>query len=73
MTPVPRTAYRFGVPKAGFYEELLNSDAKEYGGSGVGNFGGVPAQPAPWQNRPFSVEMNLPPLAVNIYRWKELK
>jgi 1,4-alpha-glucan branching enzyme len=45
LTPVPRTSYRFGVPRAGYWRELLNSDAKIYGGSGYGNFGGVDALP----------------------------
>ncbi|MBI4358609.1 MAG: 1,4-alpha-glucan branching protein GlgB [Candidatus Omnitrophica bacterium] len=71
MTPVPRTGYRFGVPKAGLYEELLNSDAREYGGSGIGNSGGVRSEPTPWQHRPFSISVNLPPLAINLYRLKE--
>lgn len=71
MTPVPRTNYRLGVPKAGFYQEILNSDAREYGGGGMGNRGGVSAQNISWQHRPFSVCVDFPPLAVNIYRWKE--
>ncbi|OGW86487.1 MAG: 1,4-alpha-glucan branching enzyme [Omnitrophica bacterium RIFCSPLOWO2_01_FULL_45_10b] len=71
MTPVPRMNYQIGVPKAGFYEEVLNSDAKEYGGSGMGNCGGVPSQNTPWQGRPCSISLNFPPLAVNIFRWKQ--
>lgn len=70
MTPVPRTGYQFGVPRAGFYEEILNSDAAIYGGSGVGNLGGVSAQNIPWQGRPHSIVVNLPPLGINIYRHK---
>lgn len=70
MTPVPRTSYRIGVPKAGFYEEILNSNAHEYGGTGMGNSGGIYAQDTPWQSRPHSVSIHFPPLAVNIYRWK---
>ncbi len=71
LTPVPRTQYRVGVPKTGFYEEILNSDAQVYGGSGMGNLGGIPVQPIEWHGRPYSVVVNLPPLGINIYRWKE--
>jgi 1,4-alpha-glucan branching enzyme len=70
MTPVPRLGWRFGAPRAGFYEEILNSDAREYGGGGIGNSGGVHSEPTPWQRRPQSVCVNLPPLAVNVYRWR---
>nr|WP_218281177.1 alpha amylase C-terminal domain-containing protein [Verrucomicrobium spinosum] len=62
-TPVPRPGYRMGVEEAGFYKELLNSDAVSYGGSGVGNAGGMQAQPTPWQGQPWSVEVTVPPLA----------
>jgi len=63
FTPVPRPAYRLGVPVQGRWQELANSDAAEYGGSGVGNLGGVTAQPVPAHGRPWSVELTLPPLA----------
>ncbi len=62
MTPVPRSNYKLGVPAPGFYRELLNSDAKEYGGSGVGNLGGVTSRPEPMHGRPYSVVLTLPPL-----------
>ncbi len=68
LTPVPRLNYRIGVPFGGFYEEILNSDAKEYGGSGIGNLGGVQAESFSWHGRPHSIEVNLPPLAINIFR-----
>ncbi len=71
MTPVPRLRYRVGVPKAGFYREILNSDAREYGGSGVGNLGGVSSEPVSWHSRPHSVELNFPPLGVNVFRFQE--
>ncbi|HEX7090057.1 MAG TPA: 1,4-alpha-glucan branching protein GlgB, partial [Longimicrobiales bacterium] len=64
FTPVVRYDYRVGVPRGGFWRELLNGDAKEYGGSGVGNLGGVEADAIPFHGRPFSVNLVLPPLAV---------
>ena len=62
FTPVPRYNYRVGVPCGGLWQETLNSDAREYGGSGHGNFGGTEAAPVPWHGRPFSVNLTLPPL-----------
>jgi 1,4-alpha-glucan branching enzyme len=64
FTPVPRVNYRLGVPTGGFWRELLNSDAKEYGGSGMGNLGGVLAEKEPVHGRPYSLNLTLPPLAV---------
>ncbi len=63
FTPVPQHGYRIGVPEPGFYREILNSDSEHYGGSNVGNIGGVTAEPTPWQGRPFSLSLTLPPLA----------
>ncbi|HRK62659.1 MAG TPA: 1,4-alpha-glucan branching protein GlgB [Candidatus Omnitrophota bacterium] len=68
LTPVPRFVYRIGVPVAGYYKEILNSDAAEYGGSGIGNLGGVASEDFPWHGRPYSVQVNLPPLSVNIFK-----
>ena len=62
FTPVPRSGYRIGVPCGGTWQELLNSDAPEYYGSGLGNLGAVEATPGPWHGRPFSLELTLPPL-----------
>jgi len=64
MTPVPRHAYRIGVPEAGTWRELLNSDAAQYGGSGQGNLGAVDTGPlaVPHQGQPHSIDMTLPPL-----------
>jgi 1,4-alpha-glucan branching enzyme len=62
FTPVPRSGYRLGVPAGGRYREALNSDSAIYGGSNVGNGGGVAAEPVPWHGRPFSVSLTLPPL-----------
>jgi 1,4-alpha-glucan branching enzyme len=63
-TPVVRDAYRVGVNGGGFYEEVLNSDAQTYGGSNVGNYGGVWAEPTAWQGKSHSLLLRLPPLAV---------
>jgi 1,4-alpha-glucan branching enzyme len=63
FTPVPRPSYRVGVPQGGFWRELLNSDAREYGGSGLGNMGGLFADNHPAHGRPYSLNLVLPPLA----------
>jgi 1,4-alpha-glucan branching enzyme len=59
----PVGPYRLGLPFAGVWDELLNTDAVDYGGSGVGNFGTVTATETPWAGRPASAELTLPPLA----------
>jgi 1,4-alpha-glucan branching enzyme len=59
----PVGPYRIGLPYAGTWTEILNSDAAEFGGSGVGNFGAVQATGEQWQGRPASAELTLPPLA----------
>ena len=59
----PVGPYRVGLPFAGEWEELINTDASEYGGSGVGNYGAVHATDEPWAGRPASAELTLPPLA----------
>ena len=59
----PVGPYRIGLPFAGVWTELLNSDAVEFGGSGVGNYGAVTATAEPWHGQPASVELTLPPLA----------
>jgi 1,4-alpha-glucan branching enzyme len=64
FTPVLRMNYRVGVPYGGFWKEALNSDAKEYGGAGHGNMGGIQAAPIPFHGRPYSLNLALPPLAV---------
>jgi len=64
LTPVPRRNYLTGVPRGGYWRELLNSDAREYGGSGEGNLGGVHAAGIPAHGRPCSVALTLPPLSV---------
>ena len=62
FTPVPRSEYRIGVPRPGFYREVLNSDSAFYGGRDVGNVGGVPSEPVPWHGQPHSIRLSLPPL-----------
>jgi 1,4-alpha-glucan branching enzyme len=64
FTPMTHFGYRVGVPQAGFWRELLNSDAGDYGGSGQGNLGGVEAEPLPCHGRQYSLKLTLPPLAV---------
>lgn len=68
LTPVPREAYRMGVPTAGYYRELLNSDSEAYGGSNMGNAGGVQAEDRPWHGQPCSVVITLPPLAAVFFK-----
>jgi len=70
-TPVVRQGYRLGVPTAGFYQEVLNTDAEIYGGSNVGNYGGCWAAPLPWQGKEHSLQINLPPLSVSAFKWTE--
>lgn len=68
FTPVLRKSYRVGVPGPGYYREIMNSDSEIYGGNNFGNSGGVHAVPFPWQGRPYSVELILPPLSVLIFK-----
>jgi 1,4-alpha-glucan branching enzyme len=69
FTPVPRPNYLVGVPSRGVWREILNTDAREYGGSGWGNLGGVESVPVSTQGRLESVNLNLPPLATVVLRW----
>jgi 1,4-alpha-glucan branching enzyme len=64
FSPVPREAYRLGLPLLGRWKEVLNSDSTHFGGSGVGNTGGVEAAARPWLDQPYSAELTLPPLGV---------
>jgi 1,4-alpha-glucan branching enzyme len=68
FTPVPRRNYRVGVPKKGFYREVLNSDSTLYWGGGVGNGEGLKADPIPWQGKPFSLNLSLPPLGALYFK-----
>jgi len=63
LTPLPRENYALGVPRAGAWREILNSDARDYGGAGWGNFGAVQAAPLAAHGRPHSLTLTLPPLA----------
>jgi len=67
---VPHGGYRVGLPAAGRWTEILNTDAHAYGGSGVGNFGGVDAEPIPWHGRPASAALRLPPLGTLWLRYE---
>jgi 1,4-alpha-glucan branching enzyme len=58
----PHHGYRIGLPRGGFWREVLNTDAEGYGGSGVGNLGGVHAVAEPWHGQPFSATLAAPPL-----------
>ena len=66
FTPIVRTDYRLGVPRGGYYRERVNTDAGEYGGSGVGNAGGRMAEQIPCHGKPFSLNLTVPPLATLI-------
>ncbi len=63
FTPVVRHNYRVGMPSGGFYREVLNSDDRRYGGSGVGNAGALTPEALPWHGRSHSLALALPPLA----------
>jgi len=67
-TPVPRHNYRVGVPNAGHWREILNSDAPEYGGSGQGNLGGVDTTPIPYHGHHQSLNLTLPPLGILLFK-----
>ncbi len=68
FTPVPRHSYQIGVPREGFYEEILNTDSEAFGGSNVGNGGMVSSRDIPFHGRPYSISITLPPLAVVVFR-----
>jgi 1,4-alpha-glucan branching enzyme len=68
FSPVPRSSYRLGIQAKGFWKEILNTDAKQYGGTGRGNFGGVESVPVPLHGRACSLTIELPPLAAVFFR-----
>jgi 1,4-alpha-glucan branching enzyme len=71
LTPVPRQSYRVGVPHGGFWKEVLNSDAGMYGGSNLGNLGGVNAESYQVHNQPYSAAFTLPPMSVVAFKSTE--
>jgi 1,4-alpha-glucan branching enzyme len=68
FTPVPRDCYRIGVPYGGFWAEILNSDAAAYGGSGMGNAGGMDADAYPSHGHGYSLPLTLPPLGIIVFK-----
>jgi 1,4-alpha-glucan branching enzyme len=68
FTPVVRGGYRVGVPHGGFYHERINTDGAIYGGSNVGNAGNVLAEDIPTHGQPYSLRLDLPPLATLVLR-----
>ncbi len=71
FTPVPRQGYRIGVPLLGFYQELLNSDSEIYGGSNIGNRGGVHAEEVSHHGQPYSIMIEFPPLATVVFKCRK--
>jgi 1,4-alpha-glucan branching enzyme len=69
FTPVPRHGYRIGVPRPGFYREVLNTDAGPYGGANAGNDGGTATREVPAHGEAQSIEVTLPPLATLFFRF----
>ena len=68
FTPVLREGFRIGVPHLGFWKEVLNTDAEDYGGLGFGNSGGVEGDSVEWDGRPYSIKIQLPPLSMSVFR-----
>lgn len=68
LTPVPRENYRIGVPRAGRFREILNTDSAAYGGTNIGNLGTVASDQIPWLGREHSIKLRVPPLAVLILK-----
>ncbi len=70
FTPVARFDYRIGVPRKGYYNEILNSDSSLYGGSNLGNFGGISSEDISFHREEQSIQMVLPPLSTTIFKWE---
>jgi 1,4-alpha-glucan branching enzyme len=68
LTPLVHENYRVGLPLGGRWREVLNSDSATYGGSNVGNLGGILAEPVQQHNQPFSASLRLAPLSVVIFK-----
>ncbi len=73
FTPQPHSHYRIGVPEAGYYSEIFNSDAKQYGGSNMGNLGGKWTDEWSFHNLPYSLDLCLPPLGVLVLKLDRMK
>lgn len=70
FTPVLREGFRVGVPFPGYWKEVLNTDAKDYGGLGYGNEGGVEAEEIEWDGRPYSIKLTMPPQSMSCFRYQ---
>ncbi len=70
LTPAPHEKYSIGVPEKGIWQEIFNSDSSHYGGSGFGNMGEKETVELPLHGRPYSLELNLPPLGALFLKWK---
>jgi 1,4-alpha-glucan branching enzyme len=68
-TPVTRSGYRIGLPRGGKWKEVINTDSEFYGGTNVGNAGGIQADDIPHDGLPYSALVTLPPLSTNIFKW----
>ena len=68
FTPVVYSNYKIGVQYEAFYKEILNSDSEAYGGSNVGNMGGVYVEHAEYHNRPYTLKIQVPPLAMLVFK-----
>jgi len=71
FTPMPRFDYRLGVEKAGSYAEIFNSDARMFGGSNLGNLGNSQTIDMPWQGKPYTLILQLPPLAMTVFQFQK--
>jgi 1,4-alpha-glucan branching enzyme len=72
FTPVPRHNYRVGVPRAGYWQEILNSDSESYGGAGFGNHGGTEALDVQAHGRQYSLNLIVPPLGAVFFKHSKL-
>ena len=70
LTPSTHTDYQLGAPRPGHYRECLNTDSERYGGSNMGNVGGVEARAEPWDGQPCQLSLCIPPLATLIFEWQ---
>ena len=73
FTPIEQTGFRLGVPKAGHWAEIINTDAEVYGGGNRGNLGAVQACAEPWHGQPASMQITLPPLSVLMFQQEQDK